>query len=135
MDVQTSHGEWVPMGTFLHENLPLLCYRCGIVGYHRKYFLKTYTGKHGSMELTDTMEGYSGKIDISPRALDNRYILLHAFPNSFEYTRYVQFTKLMIQADIEALHAAPASSVPIQFFSDEETLKVPLWHTWHLIIK
>lgn len=62
------------------------------------------------------------KMKIKPRALENRNILLHAFPNSSEYTRCVQFTKLMIQAAVEAMYAALINSMKIQYFTEEENL-------------
>lgn len=95
--------QWV---TLLYDNLPLLCYRCEIIGHHQWECNAVFT-KASLKEESDTVEGYSHKMNLNPRALENRNILRHAFLNSSEYMRYVQFTKLMIQAATQVTQAVP----------------------------
>lgn len=57
---------------------------------------------------------YTPKMKISPRALENRQILLNAFANSTEYMRYIQISRLLIQA------AKEGSQIPTHFFHGED---------------
>lgn len=69
------------------------------------------------MDKKDT----NNKIRVSPKALENRNILFHAFTNSTEYRRYIQITKLIINKAAQHVHL---QSIPIHYFNEgsmEET--------------
>lgn len=92
MPVSEIEYQWV---LFLYKKLPLVCYRCGIIGHQQKKYNMIFN-EFDSLEAQEQGEGYFNKIKMNPKALENCNILLLAFLNSTKYTRYVQFTKLMI---------------------------------------
>lgn len=82
--------QWVP---FLCRNMPLICFQCGHLGYHLKDCKVTV----GHDEETSGNEmTYPPRIKLSPRTLENRQILFHAFVNSTKYIRYNQLSQLII---------------------------------------
>lgn len=64
-------------------------FRSTVIGHHQKGHATFFDDGQDSMVETESMEGYISKMKINPKALENWYILLHAFPNLSKYTRYV----------------------------------------------
>lgn len=44
------------------------------------------------------MQAYRAKMKISPKVMENKDIMFHAFTNSTEYIRFIQISKLIIRA-------------------------------------
>lgn len=88
-----SEEQWVP---FLYEQMPMICYQCAKIGHHYKD-CTTVIAKPHDQEPNSHALIYSSKMSISPRALENRNRLFHAFANSTEYMRDIQISKLIIK--------------------------------------